>query len=47
MTIYVIHGIAINEIEWDERYSPDVAYETWFFTLDEANDYVAKELICK
>ena len=43
MTIYIIAGESINQIEWDDRYEPE--YDVWFSSLKDANDYLEHLLL--
>ena len=43
MTIYIIAGESISQIEWDDRYEPK--YDIWFSSLEDANDYLEHLLL--
>ena len=43
MTIYIIAGESINQIEWDDRCEPE--YDIWFSSLEDANDYLEHLLL--
>lgn len=43
MTIYIIAGESISQIEWDDRYEPK--YNIWFSSLEDANDYLEHLLL--
>ena len=43
MTIYIIAGESINQIEWDDRYQPE--YDVSFGSLEDANDYLEHLLL--
>ena len=43
MTIYIISGESINQIECDDRYEPE--YDIWFSSLEDANDYLEHLLL--